>query len=115
MKNLILQLPDGAPAPATDFGNVAPGTSTSIHELRLVNTGDEAIPAVQMKVTQDGALPGLYVVTANGQALTDEWAEVLSAPLEPGAFIAITEAWQVPAAATQTGLDNAYFDWQFLR
>lgn len=115
MKNLTLQLPDGTPAPATDFGNVAPGVTTPARELRLVNTGDEALPAVQMKVTQDDALPGVYIVTVNGQPLTGDWTEVLTAPLEPGAFVTVMESWQTPAGTALGGLDNAYFDWQYLR
>ena len=66
-------------------------------------------------VTQDDALPGVYIVTANGQPLTGDWTEVLTTPLEPGAFITVMESWQTPAGTALGGLDNAYFDWQYLR
>lgn len=116
MKTLTLQLPDGSPAPATDFGNVPPGTTTPARELRLVNTGDEAITGgIQMRVVQDDGVDGVYLVTANGVSLTDEWATVQAADLVPGAFILIEEAWQTPAGVTQSGLDNGWFDWQYLR
>ena len=116
MKQLDLQLPDGNPAPITDFGNVAPGATTTARELRLVNTGDEPITSIKLRIVQDDANPGTYIVTANGVNLKGEWQEAATeqAPLAPGAFIVLSEAWSVPAGAA-VGTDFAALDIEYLR
>ncbi|MBZ9715485.1 hypothetical protein [Deinococcus multiflagellatus] len=107
MKRLELQQLDGTPAPATDFGSVPPGTTTPTRQLRLVNTGDEPVPGLRLRVLQDGAVPGTYLVTANGLALGDAWtAPLADAPLLPGQAVLISEAWTTPAGTTTTGADH---------
>ncbi|MFC4636998.1 hypothetical protein [Deinococcus hohokamensis] len=119
MKALELQLPDGTPAPATDFGNVRPGTTTASREVRLVNVGDEPITDVlNLRVVQNETVAGEYRVTTGGVALTGEWQDVLAAQggsLAPGAFVALQEAWHVPAGVTDIGADTGFLDWQYLR
>ncbi|MBZ9715270.1 hypothetical protein [Deinococcus multiflagellatus] len=107
MKQLELQQLDGTLAPATDFGSVPPGTTTASRQLRLVNTGDEPVPGLRLRVLQDGAVPGEYLVSANGVALTAQWTSPLGDELlAPGDSVLIVEAWTTPAGTTQTGADH---------
>ncbi|PIH00270.1 hypothetical protein [Deinococcus sp. UR1] len=106
MKQLQLRLPDGTPAPATDFGSVPPGTSTPTRELRLVNTGDEPITNVEALVVNDSLADGEYRVSLNGVALTGEWQPVLAEALAPGAFLTVQESWTTPVGVTTTGADH---------
>lgn len=106
MKQLQLRLPDGTPAPATDFGSVPPGTSTPTRELRLVNTGDEPVTSVEALVVNDSLSDGEYRVSMSGVILTGEWQSILSAPLAPGAFLAVQESWTTPSGVTTTGADH---------
>lgn len=114
MKNLTLQLPDGTPAPTTEFGNVPPGTTTVQRELRLVNTGDEPITGdISLRALQDNTIDGTYIASAGGISLSANW-QVVATNLAVGASILVLEAWQVPSTTSKpTGLDNGWLEWRF--
>ena len=115
MKQLTLQLPDGNPAPATDFGNVPRGVTTPSRELHLVNTGTETITGgVEARVIQNGAADGTYQVTIVGVNLTDEWQLVHETDLPVGESLLVREAWHTPQAANVSGPDLGTFEWRHL-
>lgn len=115
MKQLALQLPDGNPAPATDFGNVPRGVTTATRELRLVSTGTDIITGgIEARVLQGGAADGTYLVTIDAKPLTDTWQVVHAADLAAGAFLVVRESWSTPEDAEVTGPDIGSFEWRHL-
>ena len=102
-KLLALLLPDGTTtAPATDFGSVPPGTTTASRSLLLKNTGDEAIPSIRGHIDQTSTADGAYLVTVGSTALTGTAQELLSASLDPGATLSVSERWTVPGGVSAT-------------
>ena len=115
MKQLTLQLPDGNPAPATDFGNVPRGVTTATQELRLVYTGTEVITGgIEARILQDGPADGQYQATIDGVTLTAEWQVVQAADVAVGAFLLVREAWHTPESAEVSGPDLGSLEWRHL-
>lgn len=72
----------------------------------LKNTGTEALTSIKLKVTNEPGLPAVLAASVNGVALTGTESEVLSAPLAPGASVAVILTWTAPASIIE-GEDSA--------
>ncbi|GGL18247.1 hypothetical protein [Deinococcus radiotolerans] len=104
MKRLALLLLDDTPAPATDFGSVPPGTAAPNRSLRLVNTGDETVSGIRVRVENESADNGEYRVTVQGTALTGDWTALPD--LAPTEAFLVLESWLTPAGVAETGVDH---------
>lgn len=98
------------------FGALIAGQSRTQESL-LKNTGDEPITSLKVWRVNNADLPGIATVTVNGVEVPEATApagevpaaavEVLTAPLAPGASVAVSTLFTNPAGATAQGLDSA--------
>lgn len=113
MKQLSLLLPDGTPAPATDFGSVPPGTAAPSRQLLLRNTGDEPLTGIRARVENASTENGEYTVTVQATVLTGDWTPLPD--LAPGEDLLVLESWLTPPSLTVTGVDSGLLRVQFTR
>ena len=97
----ILVTGGSTPAPAPQFGEVPPGTSSAVLTSDLKNTGTEALSTVRAWVNDTR-----YRVTINGTLITatTEGDAQDVGPLAVGAIVPLAEQWVTPADAPDSAL-----------
>lgn len=102
---LTIQNADGTTATPLDFGLVKPGTSSSVVQRRVTNTGDVTLTDVRVRLEQTSTADGELHGSVGATVLTDAY-QVVSASLAPAAYVTVDLYWSTPADATPSSLDQ---------
>lgn len=96
-------------APTTEFGEVPPGTQSTLVTRRLRNTGDVPLTEILVWIEQTTLTDGEYKATVAGTPITGTTRETAQSfgPLAPGADLLVTEQWVTPSDASGVLLDTA--------
>ena len=95
MRQVTFILPDGTPAPNTEFGEVAPGQTSAPRQVILKNTGDVDLFVVKVWIEQADTVDGQYQASAAGITVTGTSQETAQdfGPMSVGAAIYFTETF----------------------